>query len=205
MAHDDDLPTSHQAVVYDQPGTLSAKVATVETPRPGFGQVLLKLTHSGVCHSDMAIMMNSWSILPDPTPTGQVGGHEGVGVVVALGPQAQGSGVQLGDRVGIKWMADTCGNCRQCLRANDAFCPQGKVSGYFTPGTFQQYVLAPASYVTPIPDGLDSAMAAPLLCGGVTVYAGLRKCLAQPVRPAHGTMTQVKRGCVDMFRATLWL
>jgi propanol-preferring alcohol dehydrogenase len=50
-----------------------------------------------------------------------------------------------------------------------------KISGYYTPGTFQQYVLSPANYVTPIPEGLDSAAAAPLLCAGVTVYAALRK------------------------------
>lgn len=54
-----------------------------------------------------------------------------------------------------------------------------KISGYYTPGTFQQYVLGPANYVTPIPDGLDSAAAAPLLCAGVTVYAGLRKANAE--------------------------
>lgn len=175
------LPTSHKAVVFDKPGTLSAKMATIETPRPGYGEVLLKLTHSGVCHSDMAVMMDSWTILPEPTPAGQIGGHEGVGTVVALGPETQNSGFKLGDRAGVKYMADTCGSCRQCLRGRDAFCPSGKISGYLTPGTFQQYVLAPASYVTPIPDGLDSALAAPLLCGGVTVYAGLKKCGAQPV------------------------
>lgn len=54
-----------------------------------------------------------------------------------------------------------------------------KVSGYYTPGTFQQYVLGPANYVTPIPDGLDSAAAAPLLCAGVTVYSALRKANAE--------------------------
>lgn len=56
-----------------------------------------------------------------------------------------------------------------CLAGADASCPSGKISGYYTPGTFQQYALAPANYVTPIPDGLASDLAAPLLCGGVTV------------------------------------
>jgi NADPH:quinone reductase-like Zn-dependent oxidoreductase len=54
-----------------------------------------------------------------------------------------------------------------------------KISGYYTPGTFQQYALAPANYVTPIPDGLDSAAAAPMLCAGVTVYSALRKANAE--------------------------
>lgn len=62
-----------------------------------------------------------------------------------------------------------------CLEGRDGVCFNGKVSGYYTPGTFQQYVLSPANYVTPIPDGLDSAEAAPMLCAGVTVYSALRK------------------------------
>jgi len=109
-----------------------------------------------------------------------VGGHEGVGKVVALGPGAENTGVKIGDRVGIKWMAGTCGNCMPCLAGKDACCLSGKISGYFTPGTFQQYALGPAHYVTPIPDGVPSDLAAPLLCGGVTVYAGLKKTSAQP-------------------------
>jgi len=118
-------------------------------------------------------MTCSWKGLPYPTPAGQVGGHEGVGKIVKLGPGS--TSVKVGDRVGIKWMADICGSCPACLEGHDGVCFNGKISGYFTPGTFQQYVLAPASYVTPIPDSLDSAEAAPMLCAGVTVYSALRK------------------------------
>lgn len=175
------IPGSHKALIFDNPGTISTKIVEVETPRPGYGEILVKLTHSGVCHSDMAVMLNSWTWLPELTPAGQIGGHEGVGTIVAFGPGTTESGFKLGDRAGIKYMADTCGNCKQCLMGRDACCPKGKISGYLTPGTFQQYVLAPANYVTPIPNGLDSALAAPLLCGGVTVFAGLRKCGAKPV------------------------
>jgi propanol-preferring alcohol dehydrogenase len=119
-------------------------------------------------------------MLPAPTAQGQVGGHEGVGTVAALGPGSEGSLLKIGDRVGIKWMAGTCGNCLPCLSGADASCSSGKISGYYTPGTFQQYALAPAHYVTPIPDGVPSDLAAPLLCGGVTVYAALRKTGAHP-------------------------
>lgn len=122
-------------------------------------------------------MTNTWSILPNPTQAGQVGGHEGVGKVVAFGPGAEGvvGNVKLGDRVGIKWIAGACGGCPACLEGHDGVCFNQKISGYYTPGTFQQYVTGPANYVTPIPDGLDSATAAPMLCGGVTVYAGMKK------------------------------
>lgn len=175
------IPTHHKAVVYDKPGEISTKVETIETPKPGVGEVLINLTHSGVCHSDQAVMTNRWTWLPAPTQAGQVGGHEGVGKVVAFGSGTENSGLKIGDRVGIKWMSATCGNCMPCLAGRDACCTNGKISGYYTPGTFQQYALAPAHYVTPIPDGLPSDLAAPLLCGGVTVYAGLKKSLAQPV------------------------
>ena len=67
-----------------------------------------------------------------------------------------------------------------CLRGNDGVCFNGKISGYYTPGTFQQYTLGPANYVTPIPEKVDSAEAAPMLCGGVTTYAALRKSTAGP-------------------------
>jgi propanol-preferring alcohol dehydrogenase len=114
----------------------------------------------------MGVMLNAWKWLPAPTEKGQVGGHEGVGTVAAFGQGAESSGLKIGDRVGIKWMASACGNCTPCLSGADASCVVGKISGYFTPGTFQQYALAPAHYVTPIPDALPSDAAAPMLCGG---------------------------------------
>jgi len=175
-----EVPTHHKALVYDKPGEISTKIETIETPKPGVGEVLINLTHSGVCHSDQAVMCNRWTWLPAPTQAGQVGGHEGVGTIVAFGPGAESSGLKMGQRVGIKWMAFACGNCMPCLSGRDACCVSGKISGFYTPGTFQQYALGPANYVTPIPDGLASDLAAPMLCGGVTVYSGLKKSLAQP-------------------------
>jgi D-arabinose 1-dehydrogenase-like Zn-dependent alcohol dehydrogenase len=59
-------------------------------------------THSGVCHSDMGVMENSWRMLPHPTQAGQVGGHEGVGIVQKMGPATENSNISIGDRVGIK-------------------------------------------------------------------------------------------------------
>jgi len=165
----------NRAAIYDKPGELSIKVVDLEIPEPGAGEVLVKLTHSGVCHSDYGIMTNGWKFLPAPTAEGQVGGHEGVGEVISLGSGADTSAIKVGQRVGIKWLAGICHSCPACLSNHDASCPSQKISGYYTPGTFQQYVCSPANYVTPIPDGLDSAEAAPLLCAGVTVYSALKK------------------------------
>lgn len=174
------IPAHHKAAIYDNPGNVSVKIQTIETPKPKQGEVLVRLTHSGVCHSDLGIMMNSWRILPFPTQQGQVGGHEGVGEIVAFGPGAESAGLKVGDRVGIKWIAETCGGCAPCFVGDDPSCEEFKISGYYTPGTFQQYVSSKASYVTPIPANLASELAAPLLCGGVTVYSALKKTGAQP-------------------------
>ncbi|KAL6153338.1 hypothetical protein ACJQWK_11691 [Exserohilum turcicum] len=173
------LPAKYKAVIYDKPGSVSTAVTMLDMPTPGPGEILVHLTHSGVCHSDFGVMTNSWKSLPFPTQPGQVGGHEGVGSIVQMGPGTDNAAVRLGQRVGIKWMAGICEACEACRAGVDASCFSGKVSGYYTPGTFQQYVLAPANYVTPIPDALPSDAAAPLLCAGVTVYSALRKTNAE--------------------------
>ncbi|KAF2096789.1 GroES-like protein [Rhizodiscina lignyota] len=169
------IPKTHKAVVYDNPGEISTTVKDVETPEPGPGEVLVNLTHSGVCHSDLGVMTCTWAGLPYPTPKDQVGGHEGIGKIVKMGPGTEKANVKVGDRVGIKWLANACGGCPPCLQGHDGVCFNQSISGYYYPGTFQQYVIGPAHYVTPIPDNLDSAAAAPLLCAGVTVYSALRK------------------------------
>jgi len=172
-----EIPKTHKAAVYDKPGSISTKIEMVDTPTPGPGEVLVNLTHSGVCHSDIGVMTASWIALPFPTQPGQIGGHEGVGTIVSMGPSASAaeSPVKIGDRVGIKWISAVCGACPACLAGHDGICFNQKVSGYYTPGTFQQYVIAPASYVTPIPEALGSAEAAPMLCAGVTSYAALKR------------------------------
>lgn len=79
-------------------------------------------THSGVCHSDMGVMECTWRNLPFPTQPGQVGGHEGVGIVHKMGPGNEQSQVKLGDRVGIKWVAYACQACPPCLEGRDGVC-----------------------------------------------------------------------------------
>lgn len=97
-----------------------------------------------------------------------------------MGPSCEHVDINLGDRVGIKWIASACGTCAPCMAGADGVCQKQKVSGYSCPGTFQEFVLAPAHYVTRIPDGLPGDVAAPLLCGGVTAYSALKKSRAQP-------------------------
>lgn len=174
------VPTHHKAALYSSPGNIAVELEDVPTPTPGLGEVLVRLSHTGVCHSDLAVMTNSWAFLPFPIQPGQIGGHEGVGKIISVGPGIEVGGPKVGDRVGVKWIAQTCGGCVHCISGDDVSCEGLKISGYYTPGTFQEYVIAKANYVTPVPDGLASEVAAPLLCGGVTVYSALKKTGARP-------------------------
>ena len=74
-------------------------------------------------------------MLPNPTQEGQVGGHEGVGKIVKMGPGTENSPRKVGDRVGIKWISAICGSCPACLAGHDGICFNQKISGYYTPGT----------------------------------------------------------------------
>ncbi|KAI5119075.1 hypothetical protein M0805_005493 [Coniferiporia weirii] len=136
------------------------------------GQCLVRLTHSGVCHSDIAIKDNWYNATPKPD---LVGGHEGVGVVVAIGAHTRDVGIKVGDRVGIKYMIDSCMNCDQCRTGWECFCPSMKKGGFNFDGTFAEYTLSYVDHVTPIPDALDSADAASIMCAGFTVYSALKQ------------------------------
>ncbi|KAF2237153.1 alcohol dehydrogenase-like protein [Viridothelium virens] len=183
-AHDKnfDIPKRYKAVVYDNPGTISTKIVEMETPEPGHGEVLVRITHSGVCHSDLAVMENAWveTMGMPPTPLAQIGGHEGVGVIHRMGPGTEKASVKLGDRVGIRLTTSVCGSCEKCLSGLETRCPSRQTGGIRKPGTFQQYVVSSAFYVTPIPDGLDPVIAAPMLCAGITVFSALNRCDTRP-------------------------
>ncbi|KAL0258856.1 hypothetical protein SLS55_006360 [Diplodia seriata] len=90
-----EIPKKYKAIIYDKPGEISTKVVELDTPEPGPGEVLINL----------------WSQMPFPTQEGQVGGHEGVGKIVKMGPGADSAAVKVGDRVGIKWVSGICGSC----------------------------------------------------------------------------------------------
>ncbi|TEB36804.1 mannitol-1-phosphate dehydrogenase [Coprinellus micaceus] len=136
------------------------------------GECLVRLHCTGVCHTDLHAALGDW---PIPPSVPLVGGHEGVGEVVAIGKNTMGSPVKVGDRVGIKWVAYSCLNCEQCRKGLEQNCADVKLSGYTTDGTFQQYVQSWVNIVTPIPEGISSEAAASVLCAGVTVYRALKR------------------------------
>ena len=131
----------------------------------GSDQVEIKVTHCGICHSDLSMLENSWGMSTYPL----VAGHEAVGTVVALGEAAKG--LKIGQRVGVGWWASSCLACRQCLSGHHHLCPNGQATIVGRYGGFADRLRAQWTWVRPIPDALDLAKAGPLLCGGVTVFS----------------------------------
>jgi alcohol dehydrogenase, propanol-preferring len=150
-------------------------VREVPIPDPGPGQVLVKIVSSGVCHTDLHAADGDWPVKPT-LPF--IPGHEGAGVVAALG--AGVTQLKDGDRVGIAWLHSACGHCEFCLSGWETLCPEQKNSGYSVNGSFAEYALADAAFLGRIPDSLSFRDAAPILCAGVTTYKGLKQTEARP-------------------------
>ncbi|GIL91269.1 hypothetical protein Vretifemale_18834 [Volvox reticuliferus] len=139
-------------------------------------QVDIRVTHNGLCHTDLHMRDDDWGLSKFPF----IPGHEVVGEVVAVGESVDS--VRPGDRVGLGWIADSCRRCLACLRGQENICEHG-YTGLIVEGNhggFQETCRAHADFLYRIPDDLDSASAAPLLCAGVTVYAPLRRYLRVP-------------------------
>jgi propanol-preferring alcohol dehydrogenase len=144
-------------------------IAEVEVPRPGTGQVLVKIHACGVCHTDLHASEGDWPVKPKPP---FIPGHEGVGQVAAVGSGV--SHVKEGDRIGIPWLHTACGHCEHCLAGWETLCERQQNTGYSVNGGFAEYALADADYVGRLPDGVSFVEIAPVLCAGVTVYKGLK-------------------------------
>ncbi|EPQ50664.1 GroES-like protein [Gloeophyllum trabeum ATCC 11539] len=136
------------------------------------GECLVKLEVTGVCHSDLSTKLGNWGYKP-PLPV--IPGHEGIGRVVAIGQGTVNPDVKIGDRVGLKWVAETCLRCEMCRRGEESMCPNQKVHGYKVDGTFQEYCVSWVDHVTPIPDTISSEEAVCMLCAGLTVWKALKQ------------------------------
>lgn len=145
-----------------------------EIPQPGARQVRIRVQACGVCHSDVLTKEGGWPGLTYP----RVPGHEIAGVIDALG--AGVANWKEGDRVGVGWHAWQDGTCLSCRRGDFPNCPNAKVSGIHFDGGYEEYMVAPVEALAKIPDSLDPADAAPLLCAGVTTFNALRHSGAMP-------------------------
>ena len=147
----------------------------VPVPTPGPGEVLVRIHASGVCHTDVHAGDGDWPVKPTPP---FIPGHEGAGVVEALGEGV--AHVKVGDRVGIPWLHDACGHCEPCLSGWETLCGAQHNTGYSVNGGFAELALARADFAAKIPEGLSFVDAAPILCAGVTTYKGLKETEARP-------------------------
>ncbi|EIW85839.1 mannitol-1-phosphate dehydrogenase M1PDH1 [Coniophora puteana RWD-64-598 SS2] len=177
------IPATQRAVsvhAFGEPTKLSNDHPVPDPSSLGPNECLVKLETAGVCQSDLHARNGDWLLKPPRLPF--IGGHEGVGKVVAIGKGAlvEEGGVKVGDRVGLKWIATVCNKCEFCRKGNESSCPKRLTNGFSTDGTFCEYIRTWTDYVTPIPDVLSSAAATPLLCAGLTVYKGLKHANSLP-------------------------
>ncbi len=149
------------------PGTPLAPVDR-PVPRPGPQQVLVRVAACGVCRTDLHVVDGE---LPDATLP-LVPGHEIVGTIVDIGADVRD--VRAGDRVGIPWLASTCGTCRFCLAGQENLCDFARFTGYTVDGGYAEYTLADARYCLALPRDRDPDELAPWLCAGLIGYRALR-------------------------------
>ena len=134
----------------------------------GLHEVEIAISHCGICHSDLHLIANDWGISQYPF----IPGHEVVGLVSAVGAEVRS--LEVGQRVGLGWQSSSCGVCEGCSRAMENLCPESEGTCVHRHGGYADRVRANARFVIPLPEALESESAAPLLCGGITVYNPMR-------------------------------
>jgi D-arabinose 1-dehydrogenase-like Zn-dependent alcohol dehydrogenase len=145
-----------------------------EIPQPGAGQVRIRVQACGICHSDVVAKEGLFPGITYP----RVPGHEVAGVIDELG-----AGVtewRKGERVGVGWHGGQDGTCLACRRGDFVNCANGKICGTTYDGGYQEYMVAPVGALAQMPESLDAALAAPLMCAGVTTFNALRHSGALP-------------------------
>lgn len=145
-----------------------------EIPKPGAGEVLIKVQACGICHSDALTKDGAWPGIQYP----RVPGHEVAGIVEELG--AGVAAWKKGQRVGVGWHGGQDNTCPSCRRGDFRNCRNLKIPGISYDGGYQQYMVAPVEALVAIPDSLSAIEAAPLLCAGLTTYNALRHSGAMP-------------------------
>jgi propanol-preferring alcohol dehydrogenase len=150
-------------------------IQEVPVPQPNDDQILVRIAATGICHTDLHAAKGDWPVKPNPP---FIPGHEGVGIVAAVGRNVRS--VKEGDRVGIPWLHTACGYCSYCRTGWETLCGSQLNSGYSVNGSFAEYALADPDFVGRIPDALEWGPAAPILCAGVTVYKGLKETEVKP-------------------------
>ncbi len=148
-------------------GSQPLELATVADPRPKPGEVLIQISASGVCHTELDEIEGR----TPPAFFPMILGHQVVGRVVESNG---GKAFQPGDRVGVAWIFSTCGKCTFCLSGNENLCPHFKATGRDAFGGYAELMCAPEAFCYPISPAISDIEAAPLLCAGAIGYRSLR-------------------------------
>jgi len=162
-----------KAVQVPKPG-VDFEIVEREIPEPGPGHVRIRVQACGVCHSDVITKEGLFPGISYP----RVPGHEVAGVIDAVG-----AGVKdwkKGERVGVGWHGGQDGTCLACRRGDFVNCVNVKICGISYDGGYQEYMVAPVEALAHMPESLDVAEAAPLMCAGITTFNALRHSGALP-------------------------
>ena len=136
----------------------------IEAGELGKEHVEIKVSHCGICHSDLSMLNNDWGMTAFPF----VGGHEAVGEIIAVGESVKG--LKIGDIVGLGWNSETCGHCEQCVSGFQINCPTLEGTIVKRHGGFADKVRCHWQWAIKLPEKMDVAKAGPLFCGGITVF-----------------------------------
>lgn len=139
----------------------------VDEPKAGAGEILLKVSACGVCHTELDEIEGRAA--PPVLPI--IPGHQVVGLAFQIGPEV--TGVKPGARLGVGWIFSACGHCEFCLSGHENLCPDFVATGKDANGGYAQYISVPAGFCLPIPDSISDLEAAPLLCAGAIGYRSL--------------------------------
>jgi propanol-preferring alcohol dehydrogenase len=145
------------------------QIRDVPVPTPGAGQVLVRIEASGICHTDIHAARGDWPVKPTAP---FIPGHEGVGIVEALGDGVTAH--EIGDRVALPWLGYACGSCRYCVSGWETLCEAQQNTGYSIDGGYAEFAVADARFAISVPEGVDPMDAAPLTCAGVTTYKAVK-------------------------------
>jgi alcohol dehydrogenase, propanol-preferring len=143
-------------------------------PRPGPGELLIAVDACGVCRTDLHVAAGELAVhRPSVVP-----GHEVVGHVVEVGSGV--GGFRPGDRVGVAWLRETCGECRYCRSGRENLCPKSRYTGWDADGGYAAYTTVRADFAYTLPGGYSVTELAPLLCAGIIGYRALRRAELPP-------------------------
>ena len=146
------------------------RAAELPDPEPDDGEILLRVRACAVCRTDLHVIDGDLTEPKLPL----VPGHQVVATVEASGDRAER--FALGERIGVPWLAWTCGECRYCTSGRENLCDRGRFTGYDVDGGYAELLVADERYCLPVPEGYGELEAAPLLCAGLVGYRALRMC-----------------------------